>query len=374
MSELSKNMLVAAGIATALIASAETLRAETLFAEGITVDVSAFTDGKYTCTSTTSGWYDVNKVWVGRSASGSFWDEELGTPEAIRTADLPLDANMCWAATASNMIQWGYGQVAAGTFVPDAPAGYDASRTFAARQQLSVYKTFCDNWTDGGNTIANGLAWWLTGDSDFELVAGGSSKLKDNAGGGIYLANLVGADPKSYIVSTELIGEDGQEGLATYSAFSDVVKDSFSDGEDGARGVLGLGINYYDDDEEDGGVKGGHAITCWGCELDENGLVSALYITDSDDCVSTEAYSAEADASALEMVMRKLSVAFIANENDEEGYGIAYLTDYMTGTGYRVDTLVTFSPLGLIPEPGAFGLFAGAVALALAGTRRRRRK
>ena len=349
MISTSKNLLLfAAGIAAASLVSAGTLRAETVFAKDV---------------SLTDGWYDVNKLWVGETAEGLSWDE-ADAPAEIASSGIAADASMCWAATASNMIQWGYGQVAAGTFVAETPAGYDASRAFAARQQLSVYKTFCENWTDDGNTIANGLAWWLTGESEFESVESPASEPTTTTGGA-YLANAAGVSLASYIESIDLIYDDNVSGAYSLAELSDGFKESF--GSQG--GVVGLAINVYN--QEDGDVEGGHAITCWGCEFDEDGLLSALYVTDSDDCVSTGAYSADADASALEMVMRKISVDFV--NTDENGNGIAYLSDYVLDVDYRIDTVVTFSPLGLIPEPSAFGLFAGACALALAGTRRRRK-
>lgn len=363
MISTSKSLLLfAAGIAAASFVSARTLRAETIFAKDVTVDTDAFdVYGKYTGGS---GWYDVNKLWVGETEDGRSWDE-TDAPDAIADSDIATDASMCWAATASNMIQWCYGQVAAGTFVAGTPAGYDASRAFAARQQLSVYKTFCENWTDDGNTIANGLAWWLTGDGEFESVESPASE--PTTTGGAYLANAADVSLASYIESIELIYDDNVSGAYSLAELSDGFKESF--GSQG--GVIGLAINVYNQEEDD--VEGGHAITCWGCEFDEDGLLSALYVTDSDDCVSTDAYSA--DASALEMVMRRLDVTFIENDDadDSNEYGIAYLFDYVLGVDYRIDTVVTFSPLGLIPEPNAFGLFAGACALALAGTRRRRK-
>ena len=354
MISTSKNLLLfAAEIAAASLVSAGTLRAETIFANDI---------------SLTDGWYDVNKLWVGETEDGRSWDE-ADAPAEIAPSGIAADASMCWAATASNMIQWGYGQVAAGTFIAGTPAGYDASRAFAARQQLSVYKTFCENWTDDGNTIANGLAWWLTGDDEFERIEAEHSTLRDGATGGMYLANAAGVSLASYVESIDLIYDDNVSGAYSLAELSDGFKESF----ESRGGVVGLAINIYN--EEEGGVEGGHAITCWGCEFGEDGLLSALYVTDSDDCVSTDAYSADADASALEMVMRRLDVTFIENDDadDSNEYGIAYLFDYVLGVDYRIDTVVTFSPLGLIPEPSAFGLFAGACALALAGTRRRRK-
>ncbi len=351
MISTSKNLLLfAAGIAAASLVSAGTLRAETVFANNV---------------SLTDGWYDVNKLWVGETEEGLSWDE-TDAPDAIADSDIATDASMCWAATASNMIQWGYGQVTAGTFVAGTPVGYDASRAFAARQQLSVYKTFCENWTDDGNTIANGLAWWLTGDGEFESV---ESPASEPTTGGAYLANAAGVSLASYVESIDLIYDDNVSGAYSLAELSDGFKESF----ESRGGVVGLAINIYN--EEEGGVEGGHAITCWGCEFGEDGLLSALYVTDSDDCVSTDAYSADADASALEMVMRRLDVTFIENDDadDSNEYGIAYLFDYVLGIDYRIDTVVTFSPLGLIPEPSAFGLFAGACALALAGRRRRRK-
>lgn len=353
MISTSKNLLLfAAGIAAASLVSAGTLRAETVFANNV---------------SLTDGWYDANKLWVGETEDGTSWDE-TDAPEDIADSGIATDAGMCWAATASNMIQWGYGQVAAGTFVAGTPAGYDASRAFAARQQLSVYKTFCDTWTDDGNTIANGLAWWLTGESEFESVESPASEPTTTTGGA-YLANAAGVSLASYIESIDLIYDDNVSGAYSLAELSDGFKESF----ESRGGVVGLAINVYNQEKDD--VEGGHAITCWGCEFDEDGLLSALYVTDSDDCVSTDAYSADADASALEMVMRRLDVTFIENDDadDSNEYGIAYLFDYVLGVDYRIDTVVTFSPLGLIPEPSAFGLFAGACALALAGTRRRRK-
>lgn len=146
------------------------------------------------------------------------------------------DDLMCWAATASNMLNWtGWGDVWA----------------TGATAEDDIFQYFQDHWTDRGGNMYFGIDWWFDGSNDSQGWAGWSQI--DVDGGGFY--------SPPYFADNYLWSSDDPNAL-------DIIDTYLHDG----RGV-GLGLS--------GNI--GHAITCWGYEYDEHGNYLGIYVTDSDD-------------------------------------------------------------------------------------------
>ena len=311
-------------------------RAEIVFANGVSLE---------------SGWYDVNKAYVPAKIvvdeSGAHYVPAVRDAETLYPNS---DYNLCWAATASNMLQWWQDRIGP-EYVPAGTPNGTWDAPYSDRGQLEIYKTFCENWTDAGGFIETGLAWWLDGsylykDYQTELVAAGASFVKEDAvSSGGYFAKML--DSASDFIGTFQFSET--------ATTADVAKELAYFFENDC--LIGLAINN--------GGSVGHAITCWGVETDAAGGVT-LYYTDSDDCKTNLKEGIDASVSGSGEELKSMSVT---------------VTDGVVKLGYSQTTQWTLSsftafaaPVIVVPEPSAFGLLAGAFALALAASRRSRRR
>lgn len=229
------------------VASGDT---EIVFAEGVTLN---------------SGWYDVNKLTNG------------GT-----------DIQMCWAASASNIIQWWQDRyVAAGNALPAGAVSGVGTKEYPEgyAYNLALMEIYRDSWTDIhiGSYPDQAVIWYFEG-RNIQSGATAGSCAQPNASGGYFssvwsqlLANDV-YDGYTNGFSGEFgsyylwAGGSGLTGDASLKKFSDYVVD-FID-----KGVISLTISL--------GKNGGmlHATTLWGYEIDTNtGLLTRVWLTDSDD-------------------------------------------------------------------------------------------
>lgn len=241
------------------------------------------------------------------------------------------DDKLCWAATTSNMLQWWQNN---STGIPDSvPNGInDSGRT-------KIYDTFCNNWQNKGLGIDIGLRWYL----------GGKPLNPNNY---LYDFKNTVTDPQktgqyweSYITSLGFASSTW-EGSCPFISSKYNTADGFALqlGSDfisffGNGGVVGLTIAPASGQ--------GHAITCWGVEVDDyTGMAKALYVTDSDNSQGLE----------------KRDVYY--NESE----GSLYLG---SANGYKItayDALLL--PFYNVPEPSVTGFFALAATVAF--WRRRR--
>lgn len=331
---MKERLSLAAVVFAAFACGSFVARAEIVFAKGVTLE---------------SGWYDVNKAYVPANividATGTHYTPAVKDAETFYPNS---DYDLCWAATASNMLQWWQDRIGP-EYVPAGTPNGTWDSHYADRGQLEIYKTFCENWTDAPGVIETGLAWWLDG-SYFhenyatELVAAGASFVKEDAvsSGGYFAEMLDSANVfinSWYFPKTATTASVGAE-------FSSFFENDF---------LIGLSMSS--------GEGIGHAITCWGVETNAAGGVT-LYYTDSDDCTTNLEGVAASEGGGEELKSMSVTV-----------------TDGVVNLGYSQTkqwTLNGFTslaaPVIVVPEPSAFGLFAGAGALVFAALRRRRRR
>jgi len=160
--------------------------------------------------------------------------------DAEKDATSTEDDLLCWAATASNMLEWtGWGFVG-GMVRSDQTLDY-----------------FENHWKDVGQTTQNALTWWFDGAGTY----GGDV---DVAGGAFHPFH----DPSTY-VHVESDHEDILEFLEGYTDLGS-----------------GMGIWIYSNEP---GMEFSHEITVWGCNYDpafepgDPDRYLGLWITDSDD-------------------------------------------------------------------------------------------
>lgn len=230
-----------------------------LFAEGVTP---------------TSGWYDVNKYGNG-TVNG--------------------DINMCWAATASNIIQWWQDRyVAAGNTLPEgAVTGSDPGSLY----QLKLMDMYHEQWdnTRGGDAT-HGVVWYFEG-KNVQMYAqqGSYAQPKEGNNGGYFTSVWDEILPHVYHGYSQggysdLISQEYNNYTNWYldsdyntltneermTRFSNFVK-TFME-----RGMCGLGVSTAANL-----ATSHHSVTMWGCEYDNaTGLLTKIWITDSDDMTS----------------------------------------------------------------------------------------
>ncbi len=331
---MKERLSLAAVVFAAFACGSFVARAEIVFANGVTLE---------------SGWYDVNKAYV--PVNIVIDGTETHYTPAVKDAETfypNSDYNLCWAATASNMLQWWQDRIGPEYVPAGTPNGTWAAH-YADRGQLEIYKTFCENWTDAPGVIETGLAWWLDG-SYFhenyatELVPAGASFVKEDAvSSGGYFAEML--DSADIFIDTWYFPETATT-ASVGAAFSYFFENDC---------LIGLSMSS--------GEGIGHAITCWGVETGAAGGVT-LYYTDSDDCTTNLEGVAASEGGGEELKSMSVTV-----------------TDGVVNLGYSQTKQWTLSgftslaaPVIVVPEPSAFGLLAGAGTLVFAALRRRRRR
>lgn len=215
----------------------------------------------------------ADELWVdGVSISGGWYDANKANPYAEDG-----DNNLCWAASASNLIAWWQDkyQVPSGT-----PTDVD--------NIWSTYKSSA-NADTGGDTHA-AFQWWLTGvyvplnaeEADRSMFGQGNTSTLAAWEG--YYYGLYGEEMSgSFNFGTWSWENDLQDFFCVGyrdTADADNIISLITDGCG-----IGLGIT------NDSGTMG-HAITLWGLEYDSTtNSISRMWLTDSDDAQYSELYN-----------------------------------------------------------------------------------
>lgn len=277
-----------------------------------------------------SGWYDVNKKSTEQSPQKDF--------------------TYCWAATASNLIRWWQdGYVASGKTLP---SGVPDGKVSALGYSCGIFDIFLDdkNWNsvvDGSSRGADvhvALKWYFNGESHTfsnyaKPLSGTGGYWKDEYSS---LQNSLGSD--------FIQGEIG--GYSTWGPYAtDQSKSSIEIFSENLRNLLKCGAAGMSANTS---LYGGHAITLWGADFDALGIVTAVYVTDSDDAATIEGPA-----------LRKYNVTSDNTSNVRRVY--------LDGTDYGTNQITALYGLTAypIPEPSSFGLLAGLFSAALLCSRRK---
>lgn len=243
----------------------------------------------------------------------NFWDGDKTYPNDPTGKGAKTDDNMCYAASAANLLAWWQAQYEK---VEGVPQGADA-----------IWKKFVESSTlDSGSNVPAAVTWWLNGtDSKYILTPHE----------GYYTLFTHGESLYNTQTNDTFIGKiEKPTGQALISALS-----------------VGKGVSL---------LAGGHAITLWGLEHTD-GIISKMWITDSDDYTGTDAL--------LELTVGGKDGAYTLALGDKT---------YTIKTAYTIDPTIS-DGWGMIrketedniPEPATTAL--GMLALATLAARRRRK-
>lgn len=264
----------------------------------------------------------------GSASAETLWangvSKESGWFDFNKTYDDNRDEDHCWAAASSNIINWWQKQYKLPSYIP---------------QEEDIWEIYKRSFTGGGSNPIQGFSWWL--DGSYALPSTNAARLKSGADAAGYYDAYV-EDPRDHI----------RVGQGVHDVVCKFIVDSLNDG-------CGVSLS----------LSMGHEVTLWGVELDlVSGAITKIWLTDSDD---------EQKGQNLEGIFAVGCYEYKYMGSETETY--LGLEDYWGNKGgdvfvQMVTALAPVDFLPLIPEPSAFGLLAGIVALALAGTRRSRHK
>lgn len=208
-----------------------------------------------------SGWVDVNK------ARTSQYDEyDAGWFDNGPDGD----GFLCWAASASDILTWWHNQNPdAAQLNPEAP-----------HKQGEIWELFKKNYVNDSGTAAAGIEWYMNG-----VKTSQQPELRGNAGPGGYYKDLdvevewLPQDIKDFDPAykfseaagmTWWLPNDNDPVVDVHKAIADKMSLLIDQGY-----IISLGIG----DEK--GTK--HAVTLWGLETGDDGYLTTMWITDSDD-------------------------------------------------------------------------------------------
>jgi len=229
-----------------------TITAEEVTATGKTI---VFAEG----VTLTSGWYDVNKVGAGDNG----------------------DIQMCWAASASNIIQWWQDRYVAmgGTLPSTAVTGPGKDGTY----ELALMDMFHEEWDNMyGGFVFHAVPWYFEGKNVCQGWSYQAQPLAGHAGGYFTSAKFTYDKYMDFGYTSDINGYGiwgngtSLEGIDRLKEFSDIVVESMD------RGMASLTISLAENI-----MSLHHATTLWGYEIDNaTGLLTRLWLTDSDDLTS----------------------------------------------------------------------------------------
>lgn len=218
--------------------------------------------------------------------SGNVYD--AGKGDFCQDAGLRGDGPMCWAASAANIIQhWQDTYIDFADAPDNVPQGaLDTPYRYPrGTRELGAFTHIINNWSTNSGVPYNPISWWMQGASP-KGASGryypGGAALSDQTTGGYY-KKLFGSGAQVMPEYPDLTNApfyslqiDKFGSASTTPQASDVratLEKAFS--------VQGQAVSLMVQPAAPGGS--GHAISCWGYETDEKGVITSLILTDSDD-------------------------------------------------------------------------------------------
>ncbi|MDC4182704.1 IdeS/Mac family cysteine endopeptidase [Mycoplasma bradburyae] len=230
------------------------------------------------------GWYDVNKIALLENQYGDF--------------------NLCWAASASNLLHWWinnnkeyidqyFALKSTSDWSKSVPMYYPEHQSIKNDKEegrSQIFQKFTNAWIDRGGFINDGINWFISGWKP--RTSGYLVNTENNRGG--YFKDVFTPKPVRETRGRSNDVTEDHNGLS-YRGFNNVLKDAFLNKK-------AVGFSYP-----------GHAMSIWGAEFDANGNVDYIYFCNNN-------YGdQEDDLNGGSLVRAK--VVSIGN------YGVGYYTD-----------------------------------------------
>ena len=194
------------------------------------------------------------------------------------------DANTCWYNVSANVLQYwlnDYGVFYRGSGDDgqgghELPYGYTYSKEYLSQlggtQSLRVDMYFYDNWENVGGNTTMSMPWFLGGYNEDPDKSG-------SAQGGFFQEYFSSTDATYRCVAS-------QGGFSLSAILSNLVEGmGLTQNSDGSYScstpgqIIDFGISATDEN----GQRSGHALTCYGFNTNDNGELTSILITNSDD-------------------------------------------------------------------------------------------
>lgn len=295
--------MLAVAMLGATTTQAET-KTETFWAHGVSAE---------------GGWYDANKTHDDDGIDNGW---SMTYPNDPSGNGAKTDDNMCYAASAANLLAWWQAQYEP---VAGVPQGVN-----------SIWQTMVANSTlDAGGNMPGAVQWWLTGQDNDRYT---------------YLADRETGYYSEYTTGRTLY--DKEHGGCFIESITNPTGAQLIEALEKGKGVS-LTASYKQER---------HAITLWGLEHTD-GIISKIWITDSDD------YTMVPELTALTVEGKDGAYTLKFGEDDEKIYTIT--TAYTINPGISDEWGLVKSTGGdSVPEPTTATL--SLLALGALAMRRRR--
>lgn len=215
--------------------------------------------------SASTGWVDTNKTW-------------------------DHDALMCWAAASSNAVAWWQARHGAAAALAGAPTGKD-----------EIWSTYKAAFGNNGGIDENGIRWWFTGDTE-NLYPTPSAAGKGNYYSDLILNNSLSIE--RYALTTYF--------SPTVAVLSSEILYQINNGS-----VITLGIYNYNPETMAVDYTSGHAITLWGAEVNADGVITRMFLTDSDDSAERLITAECTEISGLKRTASNSFASFALKSSDD---------------------------------------------------------
>lgn len=229
------------------------------------------------------------------------WKEGCGWYDCNKSAGYnENDANLCWAASASNLIIWWithnkayieaydkeYGSAVHSTVTSDVferpSSEFKPLYSQGTVNRAPVFEFFKSSFPDIGSWTRSGVNWFFTGNVKQLLTP-----------------NIKGFPGFFHHVFSkeDAIAVDSKHNM-NKKEFNDFIKDAFVN-----KKAIGMVVNNMA-----GPTKGNHALVIWGAEFDEEGMVSHIYYCENN----------FSDSDANGAVMKRVSIVYITDNSIPE--------------------------------------------------------
>ncbi len=299
-----------------------------------------------TCRALVAGAYSDDYWVAGVNQDGGWFD----TNKVVNSSNysLPQDDLMCWAGVAANILQ--YMQHVRGNEI----VYTESYSTNQNCNQYAIYETFTSNFENALGNTYNGISWYTTGSYSTAYLPSFKSDAPNPAGAFSSPAHTYTADN---IIAYQY-GFSSSGNIDYTAIFSQAL----------SYGPIALDIKRTS-------ATSGHGLTCWGFRTDENGMIDAIYVTDTDDTFRYKYDESgqlvrDENGSIINFMNTTDQNTLVTLDVSERTDGL-YLDSYTNLTDYEITNLTTFNNLYImVPEPTTASLsLLGLASLLL---RRRR--
>ena len=221
-------------------------------------------DGGYIPENFPSGiWFHTtDREFLNWQSTYRWYDCDKDNPEVGASRPGYSDWNMCWAASASNLLHWWmyhnrkYIELYDRQYNANPWPRYPRpSAEFSDKKKSEIFNFFRETCQNRGSSSHFGVNWFINGNS---VGIGAHNMDVYNNFGGYFTELFKNKDvAKNYRPLNK-------------SNFNSIIKDAFEHNQ-----ALGFDIGYPS--------GGAHAMVIWGAEFDENGYISAIYYVDNND-------------------------------------------------------------------------------------------